>query len=287
MEGRLERGPALSANRIHAWRRAGAAVALVCVLALVLAPRARAVVTIGQLPASPPPATCAPNFDYLQPSITGGNFYTARQAGTIVSWSTRSSVSGVAFAFKVFRRTTDPDVFQVIASSPSRNLSTGLNTFGVNVRVRSGDMIGLYEAGFSNSAWHSGNLSDGSTANFGAVNGVRLNLSAVLVPDNGFTLGGITHDRKVGTATVTVTTTNPGIVALVGKGLKKRIPKTLAVAGPVAFQLASAGKTRRRLQRKGRVAVPVTVTFFPTGGDPSTQTINLKLKKKIRPAPLV
>jgi hypothetical protein len=268
------------------------------VLALVLAPRARAVVTIGQLPASPPPATCAPNFDYLQPSITGANFYTARQAGTIVSWSTRSSVSGVAFAFKVFRRTTDPDVFQVIASSPSRNLSTGLNTFGVNVRVRSGDMIGFHEAGFSNSACtfpipgdtvlrHSGNLSDGSTANFGAVNGVRLNLSAVLVPDNGFTLGGITHDRKVGTATVTVTTTNPGIVALVGKGLRKRIPKTLAVAGPVAFQLASAGKTRRRLQRKGRVAVPVTVTFFPTGGDPSTQTINLKLKKKIRPAPLV
>ncbi len=57
--------------------------------------QARAAVTIGQLPPSTPAASCTtPNLDYLQPSVTGGNLYIARVAGTITSWSTRSSGAG-------------------------------------------------------------------------------------------------------------------------------------------------------------------------------------------------
>jgi hypothetical protein len=99
-------------------------------------------------------------------------------------------------------------------------------------------------------------------------------------------VGGITTDRKRGTATITATTSNPGIVAIAGKGLKKRAPKNLAVAGPVTFSVAAVGKTKHKLERKGRIVLPVRITFFPTGGDATMQSINLKLKKTRPPAPI-
>jgi hypothetical protein len=254
-------------------------------------------VTIGQLPAdAPSPGCVTPNVDYLQTSVTGGNLYIAREAGTITSWSTISSGGGAAYVFKIFRRTTDPDVFQVIGHAQAHALAFGRNVVGVSLSVESGDMIGLNESGAPNSCTfpmpgdsvlsRAGNLSDGAMGAFGPQNDVRLNLSAVLVPDNGFTLGGITRDRRRGTATVTATTSNPGTVTVSGKGLKKRAPRNVAVAGPVTFQIATIGKTKRRLGRKGRITVPVTVTFFPTGGDPSSQLIRLKLKTIRRPPPV-
>ncbi len=132
MEGSLGRVPALRTNRI-ARRRAGAIAALACAAALGVSAPARGAVTIGQLPPSTPAASCTtPNRDYLQPSVTGGNFYIAQVAGTITSWSTRSSGPGATYVFKVFRRTSDPDSFQVIEHAPPRMLSSGLNTVGVN-----------------------------------------------------------------------------------------------------------------------------------------------------------
>jgi hypothetical protein len=297
MDGYLGRVLALRTNRIHARRRAGTIVALACAAALVVSSSASAAVTIGQLPTANPAASCmTPNRDYLQPSVTGGNLYIAREAGTITSWSTKSSGTGASYVLKIFRRTSDPDAFQVIARAPSHNLSAGLNTVGVNIHVESGDMLGFHESGSPSACTfptlgdsvlnHLGDIADGSSGTFTPESDVRLNLLAVLVPDNGFTLGGIVRDRKRGTATITADVSNPGVVTLVGKGLKKRGAKNLAVAGPVTFQLATTGKTKHLLLRKGRVKVPVTVTFFPTGGVPSAQTINLKLIK-IRPVPLV
>ena len=98
----------------------------------------------------------------------------------------------------------------------------------------------------------------------------------MLVVDNDFTLSGITRNRKRGTANITVTTTNPGLVTIAGKGLKKRGPKTLAATGPVTFPVATVGKTKHKLERKGKILLPVRVTFFPTGGDPAIQTVNLR-----------
>jgi hypothetical protein len=233
--------------------------------------------------------------DYLQPSVTGGNLYVARAAGMITSWTTNSSGAGATYVVKVFRRTTDPDSFQVVAHSPSHVLTSGINTFPVNLPVKSGDMLGYHESGPANSCVfsqpgdnvlnRSGDLADGAAGTFAPQNDVRLNLSAVLVPDNSFTLGGITRDRKNGTATITATTSNPGLVTIGGKGMKKRPSKTLAVAGPVTFAVNTVGKTRHKLARKGRIVLPVHVTFFPTGGDPATQSLNLTLKRTRPPIP--
>jgi hypothetical protein len=282
-------------NRSRIWLR----VTALCVSSLgtlAAASPAAATMTIGQLPAAPPAPNCTTGFDYLQPSVTGGNLYVAKQAGTITSWSTNSAGVGATYVLKVFRRTSDPESFQVITHSPPHVLTAGLNTVSVSLPVKSGDMLGYHETGPANSCTfpqpgdnvlnRSGNLADGSAGTFAPLNDVRLNLLAVLAPDNSFTLSSLIRDRRRGTATITVKTSNPGLVAIAGKGMKKRASKTLAVAGPVSFPVTTIGKTKHKLERKGRIVVPVSITFFPTGGDPSTQSFNVKLKRTRPLAPI-
>ena len=293
MEGCLERWPASRANQIHAWWLTAAIAMLALALGTAAAAPARASVTIGQLPTAAPSPSCTVDADYLQPSVTGGNLYIARQAGTITSWSTNSFASGGRYVFKVFRRTSDPDVFQVIARSAPHSLLPGLNTVPVSIPVRSGDMIGVNESGAPNSCTfgmsgdsvlsHPGDLPDGAAGEFSTVNDVRLNLSAVLVPSNDFTLGTVTRDRRRGSASVTAYVTNPGLVTISGRGMR-HVAKTVAVPGPVLFQIAPAGSFKRRLERKGRVTIIPTVTFYPTGGDPASKSLTVRLRKR-RPPP--
>ena len=280
----------MRANRIHARWRTITALTLATSAALVVAPAARASVTLGQLPANAPAPECSSTADFLQPSITSGNLYIARQAGTITSWSTRSSAADATYIFKIFRRTTDPDVFQVIARAPPHELTPGLNTVPVNIAVQSGDMIGINESGDPNSCTFSepgdgvltsaGSVAVGGFGSFSAVDDVRLNLSAVLVPSNDFAVAAITRDRKRGTATVTVNVSNPGMVTMAGKGLKKRPAKNVAVAGTKQFSLAATGAKKRKLEKRGKVAVTPTMTFSPSGGDPATMAFTVKLKQR-------
>jgi hypothetical protein len=280
-------------------RRLRAAIpATGCVVALFWAAQATAAVTVGQLPTSPQPASdsCPSNRDYLQPSVTGGILYIARQAGTIISWSTNvSGAGGQSYAFKVFRRTSDPDVFQVVGQDVEHPLTPGLNTFPANVDVESGDMIGLHvDGGPQNScvfpmpgdallqSQSPGDLALGQSAQFVPVTERRLNLSAVLVPSNAFTITGISRNRRSGTARLSAALSNPGLVTIGGRGLKGR-QATRAVAGAVSLKISATGKRGRKLSRTGRLRVPVTVTFYPTGGDPAIQTIAVKLIKRRRP----
>jgi hypothetical protein len=283
-------------------KRGGIAGIVACAAVLATGAPASAVVTIGQVaPGSGALVSCPTGpTDLVQPSVTaGGNLYSARAAGRITSWSTRSGGSG-SYTLKVFRRTTDPDVFRVIGHSGPHPLTSGLKTFSANLAVSSGDLIGLNATGAAGPGNNtcafsspgdfvlssSGNLPDGGSENFppgSAMDNVRLNLSATLVPTNAFGFGAVTRDRRKGTATLEVLVSNPGSVTLAGKGLKlKRATKTVAVAGPVRFAIAAAGKKEKKLKRKGRVSVQVNATFTPTGGDPAGQSISLKLKKKLR-----
>jgi hypothetical protein len=289
----VERRPASRANPCRARWLIAAAVALAVVFASRPAAPAEAAVTLGQIAPATPPDGCSGTADFLQPSITVGNLYIARQAGTITSWSTRSSGGDATYVFKIFRRTSDPDVFQVIARAPPHDLTSGINTVPVNIAVRSGDMIGLNESGDPNSCVFShlgdgvltrgGNLGVGASGGFSPRNDVRLNLSAVLVPSNDFDIASITRDRKQGTATVVVNVSNPGRLELSGKGLKKRPSRNVAVAGTVQFNIATAGAKKRKLEKTGKAGVTPTLTFFPNGGDPANRTFTVKLKQRRRP----
>jgi hypothetical protein len=274
-------------------------MALLLFAALGLPARAGAAVTIGQLPGEAPVASCtggSGGFDYLQTSVTGGTLYVAREAGTITSWSTDSAGAGATYTLKIFRRTSDPDVFQVIAHTSPHTLTAGLNTVSSSVAVESGDLIGLHESGPLNSCTFflagdsvlraSSDLADGGSAVFGGVTDVRLNLQAVLAPTNTFTFAGLSRDRSSGTARLTLDLSNPGTVAVGGRGLKKAQSKNLFVPGAVVFPIAAVGKLRHRLGRTGQTTLRVNATFTPIGGDPSTQTFALKLKRR-RHAPSV
>ena len=290
----MERWPASRANRSRARWLIAAAVPLAAITVVIMAAPAGAAVTLGQLasaPSSPDcPATPPPGVDYLQPSITGGNLYIARQAGTISSWSTRSSGGGASYVFKIFRRTSDPDVFQVIAQAPAHTLTAGINTVPVSIAVRSGDMIGINESGGPNSCTfsqtgdavltRSGSLSEGASGTFAQQSNVRLNLSAVLVPSNVFNIVAITRDRRQGTATVIVNVSNPGVLTISGNGLKKRKARNVATAATVQFGIATAGTRRRKLNKTGKVTLTPTIAFVPSGGDMASTTFAVKLKKR-------
>jgi hypothetical protein len=278
-------------------KRAGTAVILASAAVLTAGAPAPAAVTIGQVAPPEGVATNCPGIatDVLQPSVTAGaDLYVAKQAGTITSWSTRAAVGpGQSYTLKIFRRTTDPDVFRVIGHSGPHTLNSGLNTFPAGVPVSSGDLLGLNVSGAPNACTfdvpgdsalvRTGDLADGASGTFSPQADSRLNLSAVLVPTNGFSFGDIIRDRTTGKATVEITLTNPGTVALSGKGLRtSKRAKAIAVARTVTFGVAASGGRKKKLNRKGKVTVRLAATFTPTGGDPATQVINLKLKKRRR-----
>jgi hypothetical protein len=102
-------------------------------------------------------------------------------------------------------------------------------------------------------------------------------------PSNAFTLGAITRNKKKGTATITVNVPNPGELTASGKGVKAsgaaEISKAVN-AGQANLTIRAKGKKLKTLNEKGKVKVSVAITYTPTGGDPSTQSRKLKLKKR-------
>lgn len=71
-----------------------------------------------------------------------------------------------------------------------------------------------------------------------------------------------------------------GTVSLSGKGLKASSAVATA-AGTVKLKLKATGKAKKKLKEKGKAKVKASVTFSPTGGDPSTQSKPVKLKKNL------
>jgi hypothetical protein len=135
--------------------------------------------------------------------------------------------------------------------------------------------------------------------------GGGLDLAAVLEPDcnrnglgddtqdpdltachsNSFTFAGVTRNKKKGTATLKVNVPNPGELTGSGNGVKAYsagavISKSVG-AGQAQLLIKAQGKKSKQLNQKGKVKLSVAVTYTPTGGDPSTQSVKVKLKKKL------
>ncbi len=53
-------------------------------------------------------------------------------------------------------------------------------------------------------------------------------------------------------------------------------------AGAAQLLVKATGKQRKTLNANGKVTLNVTITFTPTNGDPGTQTVKVKLKKKTK-----
>ncbi len=253
--------------------------------------------TIGQV--APTTQLCSTQaIDVVQLPVTSGNTYAVPGAGRITSWSHNANLLAGTLTMKVFRKVADPATYMVVGHDGPRPLAAGtLNNFPASIPVKPGDVLGLnlaspaqtacvFPAPGDSSLFRVGNIADGGMEVFGNVNtNTRLNLSAVFVPSNTFSLGKPKLNKKKGTATLAVNVPNPGTLKASGKGVKAAsagavISKQVSAAGKVKLVIRAKGKQAKTLKKKGTVKLKAKITYTPTGGEAATQTKKLKLKRK-------
>jgi hypothetical protein len=269
-------------------------VALALLLSLAFAATATASVTIGET--FTPVNGCLNDATFLQIASPGSKFE-APYAGTITSFSYQAPAGGVnKLKFKVARRAGGND-FTIVGDNgvvvdPVAGM---LNTYPAQIPVKPGDLIGFY--------WDTGNTGMCSNASppsgfiltslSGDQTGTgtyvsepgELDVSAQLDPTNTFTLGALTRNKKKGTATLAFNLPNPGDLS--GSGQGAQVASTGAVAskavpaGTATLVVKAKGKKKRKLNEKGKVKLNLAVTYTPTGGAPSTQSVKVKLKKRL------
>jgi hypothetical protein len=111
------------------------------------------------------------------------------------------------------------------------------------------------------------------------------NVFAVYVkPPNAFTVGRAALNRRRGTATLTVNIPFAGELTASGKGVRsasaaRAVTSKSVPAGAAQLLIRAVGKKKRKLNETGKVKLNVAVTYTPTGGDPATQSLKLRLKK--------
>jgi hypothetical protein len=239
---------------------------------------------------------------FIQDVLPGREFVAA-STGTIVRWTVRlgDSTAAQTVRIRIVRRVS-ANTFNVISSGPLVSVPAGAGTysFPAQLPIRPGEQVGFEnenglsievqadQPGANNFVYGAPGPLDGETTEppvfvnpdlEGAYN-VELN------PDNAFTLGAVTRNKKKGTASLTATLSNPGDLSGSGNGAKvataagAMISKSVGV-GPAQLSIKAKGKKKRKLNQTGKVKLNLAITYTPTGGDPSTQSIKVKLKKKL------
>ena len=281
---------------------------VVAALSLAASASPAGAVTIGQLsPLSPADTTCNGGpFDTVQPTVTGGNSYVVPSTGgvtswKVTSWSHNASVdAGQSLTMKFWRPLGGVAYLAVGHDGPRSMTPSQVNTFsGLSIPVKSGDVLGISPNGLGGnngcgfdvvgdqwSVASGSNLADGQSGPFGGTRPEnRLNVKAVITPTNTYAIAGITRNKKKGTATITANVPNPGDFS--GSGQGAQVASTAAVtskavpAGTATLVVKAKGKKKRKLNEKGKVKLNLAVTYTPTGGDPSTQSVKVKLKKRL------
>ena len=264
------------------------------------APLAAASVTIGQI--GPPPmgsGACGNGLDLIQPTVSSGNPYVVPNTGGVTSWKVTSwtTLGGGGpeqRALKVFRKVGEPDTYEVVAHDGPRALTPGGtagNTFTTALPVRAGDVLGLHMTTIGQCAIDvtdsfllaTTDLADGQSASGFSPGTGRLEVEAVVTPTSDFSRTGLRLNKKKGTATLTFDVPNPGELTRSGNGVKAAgaVTSKAVGAGPAQLLIKANGKKKRKLNETGKVNLNVAVSYTPTGGDPSTQSVKVKLKKKL------
>jgi hypothetical protein len=261
----------------------------------VSASPATASVTIGQT--APSTSGTGSSFDLVQGAIASGNSYVVPANGTLTAWSTYANAGGGMLAMKIYRPLGGNTYMAVAHDGPRALTPSVLNTFtGLSVQVKAGDVLGnstpssaggpaaLFLGASGDQNLFRVNLADGDQGAFQNDDPLyRVNTSAVMNPTNSFTPGAVTRNKKKGTASVAFDLPNPGDLA--GSGQGAQVASTMAVtskavpAGTAKLVVKAKGKKKRKLNENGKVKLNLAVTYTPTGGNPSTQSVKVKLKK--------
>lgn len=259
-----------------------------------------AAVTIGQI--GPPPmgsGGCGNGLDLIQPTVSSGNAYVVPGTGgvtswTLTSWTTLGGGGPAQRALKIFRKIAEPDTYEVVAHDGPRALTQGGtagNTFTTALPVMAGDVLGLHMTTIGQCTIDvtdsyllaTTDLADGQSASGFSPTIGRLEVEAVVTPTSDFSRTGLRRNKKKGTATLTFDVPNPGELTGSGRGVKAAteavISKSVS-AGPAQLLIKAKGKRKATLNARGKVKLNPTITYTPTGGDPRTLAVTVKLIKR-------
>jgi hypothetical protein len=111
-------------------------------------------------------------------------------------------------------------------------------------------------------------------------------VSIASTPINTFTKGKLKKGN--GSATLSVTVPGPGKLSLISVGKKgkpkpiKAVTKNPTLPGTIKLPLKATGSGQKVLKEKGKLSFKVKVSYTPTGGTPTSQTLSGKLNLKLK-----
>jgi hypothetical protein len=275
--------------------RIGMALAIATSVVGLTAPPAAAV-TIGQS-VDGSNSGCDPALDWVQASVASGNNYTAPGVGTVTSWAMNASeVAGQQLTMKMWRKVGEPATYHAVGHAGPQTLTLGgTNTFPANIPVKPGDILGFHTLTDETRCALNGapgatvlasatDLADGASNPFTlTAPNALLNITANFEFDNSFTRGKVKRNKNKGTATVTLNLPNPGQLTGSGGGAKVSGVATTSKAvppGSAKIVIRAKGKKKATLNETGKVTVKPKITYTPTGGDPGTRKLKIKLLKR-------
>jgi hypothetical protein len=240
--------------------------------------------------------------------------------GVIVRWRVRvgATTDAQTIRIRVVRR-VDPDQFTAISSGQLESIPAGAGTytFPAQLPIRSGDQVGGEADSNTDIQW---GLTQGDAHLFGYnpsppdgettltpvfIDPWQVTLNVDVEPDcdkdglgdetqdadvstchsNAFTFAGLKRNKKKGTATLNVNVPEPG--ELIGSGNGAKVSAAGATTskavtpGTAQLLIKAKGKKKRKLNETGKVKLSLAVTYTPTRGKLNTQSIKVKLKKKL------
>jgi hypothetical protein len=277
--------------------------------ALIIAPAARATITVGSSLSGP--VTIAIGGDITAfPTAPATLLTTSPVTGTVVGGNVKQGPSGAdAWGPTSLRvvHAAPGGLYQVVASGPSNPIPVGAGIFplAANIPIAKGDLVAIQGTDdLDGTATTGASYLWGLTTSFPAggspdmmlpgFNDTELLYNAQIDPSNAFTVGTPVGGKK-GKATVGVTVPNPGIVvggsfndggfAATAKKKKKtkrllsRVSATAVDAGQVTLTLTASKAGRKLLHQKGKLKTTAKIVYTPTGGSAASQPIKLKLKR--------
>jgi hypothetical protein len=283
-------------------RFALAALLAALLLAASVSP-ARAVVTIGSNLAREPNNSRAdnprPTFSNsaLAPALQAPGGVSSPVNGTVVRWRIRVGDSTRPTNLRIIR----PMGGGLFTGAGTSTLVTppihATTTYNAQLPIRIGDYIGInccevpppggefFVTGAAIRNEWLPSLADGGSGRAPydtSLYEIALNADIATT----FTVDAIRRNKKQGTATLTVTVAHAGEVTGAGKGVKvaNAAVNGKPVSAPGSVQLlikARSKKKKRKLNSTGEVKVKPKITYTPTGGEPATKSVNVKLRKKL------
>jgi hypothetical protein len=226
------------------------------------------------------------------PSDTAPGGLASPVNGTVTSWQFKSVTAGGSIALRILRPAGGTGFTGAGTSAPVTPNGTvpAQGPFATSLPIRIGDSVGLDATALQTPLidtpatqlyWNAPTLANGQTAQ-GTAGTREVAVRAVVEPSNTVSFASPARNKKKGTATITMTVPNAGMLSYGGFGVKVVGPAS--AAGPGDFQLTvkTTGKKRKRLTKKGKASVAFNVGFTPVDGRFGATNNLLTLRKKRR-----